>query len=153
LNHPENHTTVSNFNKAGLFRRLAALVYDALVVIALLFLASAIVMALISATLGQDAIIRDKILVENPFYFSWLMFCWYYYYAWCWRKSGQTLGMKAWRLRLITTNNKTMTYKNTIIRFFTGAFGLANFSLVFIKSRAWHDSLSDSDIILINKHD
>jgi len=138
-------------NRAGLFRRLAALIYDALVVTALLFLASAIVMALVSSAIGSDAITKDKILVENPLYFSWLIFCWYYYYAWCWRKSGQTLGMKAWRLRLVAEDQQLLSYKNSLIRFFSAAFGIANLSVLLKGHRGWHDRLSKSEVIVIQK--
>lgn len=137
---------------AGLFRRLAALVYDGLIVIALLFLASAIAMMMVSLIMGPEAITEQAILVENPLYFGWLVFCWYYYYAWCWRKAGQTLGMKAWRLKLIPNNGHIISYKNTLLRFFTGFLGLANLWVLAPGKRAMHDILSDSNIILVAKN-
>ena len=136
---------------AGFLKRLMALIYDSLVVIAILFLASAVVMALVSMILDPEAVTEQKVLVENPFYFSWLIFCWYYYYAWCWRKGGQTLGMKAWRLKLISIDEQPIAYKNTLIRFFSCCFGLANFWVLLPGKRGWHDILSDSNIIVEKK--
>lgn len=130
-----------------------ALIYDSLVIIALLFLAMAVAIMVVSMILGAEAITEDKVLIENPFLFGWLIFCWYYYYTWCWRKSGQTLGMKAWRLRLIPESDQKISYKDAFIRFLTGLFGLANL-WVFVKGkRGWHDILSKSNIVLIGKDD
>ena len=139
------------FYHASLFRRMAALVYDTLVVTALLFLASAIAMLFISLILSSEAITEQHVLVENPFYFSWLMFCWFYYYAWCWRKSGQTLGMKAWRLKLVTVKGDVLTYPNALLRFISALFGLANLWVLVPGKRGWHDILSLTNIVLIDK--
>ncbi len=138
--------------RAGLFRRLAAIVYDSLVVIAILFFASALAMFCVSMALDSTAITEQQILVENPIYFSWLIFCWFYYYAWCWRKGGQTLGMKAWRLKLVSCSGQTISYKNSAIRFFSALLGIANFGVLLPVKRGWHDILSNSNIIVIDKN-
>ena len=148
-----SQSTKSQPHSAGFMRRIAALVYDSLVVTALLFLASALVMLLITLTLGEAAITEDEILVENPFYFSFLVLVWYYYYAWCWKTGGQTLGMKAWRLKLVPNNEQIFSHKNAAIRFFSCLLGLANFSILLPGKTAWHDKLSDSTILVIDKND
>jgi len=137
---------------AGLFRRLAALVYDSLIVVALLFLASAVAMLVVSMIMGSEAIVEQKILVENPVFFSWLIFCWFYYYAWCWRKGGQTLGMKAWRLKLVAEQEEIFSYKNALLRFFSGLFGLSNVWVLVPGKRGWHDIISHSNVILTEKN-
>ena len=137
---------------AGLFRRLAALVYDGLVVIAILFLASAIAMLFVSLILSPEAITEHQVLIENPFYFAWLMFCWFYYYAWCWRKGGQTLGMRAWRLKLVTVKGDVLTYPNALLRFVSAFFGISNLWVLAPGKRGLHDTLSLTNIVLVDKN-
>ena len=68
----------------GLLRRLAAMFYDALLLLALLMGAALIVVI----PLGE------AVTSSNPFFqFYLLVVCWAYL-AICWR-SGQTLGMRA----------------------------------------------------------
>jgi len=141
--------TIITKQKAGFFKRIAALVYDTLIIAALLVLASAIAMIVVTAFLGSEAITEQQILIENPLFFSWLLFCWFYYYYWCWQKAGQTLGMKTWKIKLITEDGKQMSLKNALIRFASGMFGLANVWLCLPGKRGWHDILSHSDIIRI----
>jgi len=142
----------STFYHASLFRRIAALVYDSLIVFALLILASAVAMLLVGLVLGSEAITDNNVLVENPIFFTWLIFCWFYYYAWCWRKGGQTLGMKAWRIKLIAIDEDKISYKNALLRFVSALFGLANFWLFMPGKRGWHDIVSNSNVILTEKN-
>ncbi|MFT5451519.1 MAG: putative RDD family membrane protein YckC [Enterobacterales bacterium] len=137
---------------AGFFRRLAALVYDSLVVTAILILTTAIVMIVVAMFMGETAITEQNILVENPLYFSCLVATWFYYYAWCWRTGGQTLGMKAWRLKLVSNDNLTISYKNALIRFSSSLLGLANLGVLLPSQRGWHDRLSHTDIVVIDKN-
>jgi uncharacterized RDD family membrane protein YckC len=138
---------------AGFIRRLAALVYDSLVITAILILSTAVVMMFIVIFMGETAITEQKVLVENPLYFAWLLATWFYYYAWCWRTGGQTLGMKAWRLKLVSNDNLIISYKHAFIRFISSFLGLANLGVLFPGKRGWHDRLSHSDIVVIDKND
>jgi uncharacterized RDD family membrane protein YckC len=137
---------------AGFIRRLAALVYDSLVVTAILILTSAIVIMIVVTFMGENAITEQKVLVENPLYFAYLLATWFYYYAWCWRTGGQTLGMKAWRLKLISNDNLIISYKNAFIRFSSSCLGLANLGVLLPNKRGWHDRLSHTEIVVIDKN-
>ena len=137
---------------AGLFKRLATVIYDGLIVIAILFLASAIAMAVVGAIMGAEAITEQQILISNPIYSAWLILCWFSYYAWCWRKGGQTLGMKAWRLKLITADNNKMTYSNALLRFFSSFLGLAHLWALLPGKRGWQDIISKTDIVVLEKN-
>jgi uncharacterized RDD family membrane protein YckC len=84
--------------RAGLMRRLAALFYDLLLVLALAFVASFAVLPLT----GGEAILPSTGGFVGPLYrVAWPLFV-FAYFGWCWTRSGQTLGMRAWRLRLET---------------------------------------------------
>ncbi len=80
---------------AGVPRRLAALVYDALLLLAIGFAYTAGILLIQVQQFGAR---EGQPLGWLGFAGLWL--CLSLYYVWCWRRSGQTLGMKTWRLRL-----------------------------------------------------
>lgn len=41
-----------------------------------------------------------------------------FYYTYCWHKSGQTLAMKSWRIRLVCRNGDELTWKRLWMRYF-----------------------------------
>ena len=82
--------------KAGLLRRLAALAYDLLLVIAVAFVAT---FAMLPLT-GGEAILTSTQGPVGHLYHAVLLLAVFAYFGWCWTQSGQTLGMKAWRIRL-----------------------------------------------------
>lgn len=85
---------------AGFWRRLATVIYDLLIVIALLMVAAAIGTLVVELVVpGLNSNDPDR-LRHNPFYLAWLLLWWLAYYSLSWRKGGQTVGMKAWRLSL-----------------------------------------------------
>ncbi len=76
---------------APLWRRLLAWIYDALVVLAILFVGSFLVLPLTGG---------DAVAAGNPLYQLWLLLLVAAYFLISWRHGGQTLGMRAWSLRL-----------------------------------------------------
>ncbi|MGI9229455.1 MAG: RDD family protein [Gammaproteobacteria bacterium] len=72
-------------------RRLLAILYDSCLLLATLLIATA---ALLPVTGGQ------AIASGNPLYSLYLLLLSYVYFIWQWHKGGQTLGMRAWRIRL-----------------------------------------------------
>ncbi len=93
--------------RAGFGRRLAALVYDAFLLAALLmiFTGGALFFthgaAVVPATAGNWVYV----------YRAGLVLVIAGYYALNWLRSGQTLGMRAWRLRTVTDSGRTLTCK------------------------------------------
>jgi len=78
---------------ASLIRRLAAFLYDSLLLIALFMLLTAVAVRL-----------NNGEAIEHLAYkFALLPIAWFFF-AWFWSKSGQTLGMQAWRIKM--TNNE-----------------------------------------------
>lgn len=130
----------------GLLRRLMAMLYDALVILALLMIAAALAMLLPfgNFTAGKD-----------PLYSLYLMSVWVLYLAWCWRHGGMTLGMRAWEVVLVTDDGRPASWKTCFIRF-AGALlsalplGAGFFWSVFDpRKRAWHDRFSHSSLVRI----
>ena len=137
--------------EAGFFRRFFALIYDALVVTAILIFASAIGLGVAALIYGTEAIEQGGVLVENPFLFAWLIFCWFYYYFYCWSKVGQTIAMKAWRLKLVTNSGDELQLWQALVRFFSGLFGISIITTILPQKWALHDWLSQTRVIVLPK--
>lgn len=114
---------------AGLFRRLAALLYDLLLVIALGFIAT---FAMLPLTRGEAILTETQGFVGHA-YHALLAVLVFAYFGWSWTQSGQTLGMRAWRIRLESGNGAPLNWPASLVRFLFGA-GLAWLAAL----GAWH---------------
>ena len=101
---------------AGLFRRLAAMFYDALLMIALWFIAT---FAMLPLT-GGEAILASSQGLLGHLYHALLLLLAVAYFGVCWTRGGQTLGMRAWRIRLETMEGRSPGWGAALIRFATG---------------------------------
>lgn len=142
-----------NFPTAALWRRLAALMYDSLVVIALLILAGFIIQAVYALFHQGDPV------GELPRYLVLsLTFCiCFFYYSHSWRRGGQTIGMKAWRIKLVNLEDKPMQLSQYMLRtaigFFSIVLGGVGFfwALLDPKQRSWHDIASLTRVVFMPK--
>lgn len=129
----------------GLARRLGAAVYDALLLLAVLFFATLVVLPLNGGRAFESA---------NFLYSSYLVAVSYAYFAWFWTHGGQTLGMRAWRLRLRTDSGERITWTRSLARFSAATLSWlaagAGFlwSLYDAERRTWHDRLSHTSLII-----
>lgn len=95
---------------AGLPRRLAAALYDLFLLVGLWLMAG---LALLPFNHGH-AVDGSNLWVRLYF-----LFVPYLFFSWFWRNGGQTLGMKAWRLRLRSADGAPVTWEQTIRRYLT----------------------------------
>lgn len=127
-----------------LVRRLAAILYDATIVLALVMLAALVAMLL---GMGKKTAFRD---IGFTLY---LLSVWYLYLAWCWHRGGMTVGMRAWRIRIESDSGQNPTWWQTIVRFLASLLSAALFgagflwSLVDSRNRTWHDLLSGTRLL------
>jgi len=110
---PESKTGTS----AGLFRRLAALLYDLLLAIAIAFVATA---AMLPLTHGEAILTATQGFLGH-LYHAVVLLAVFAYFGWCWTRSGQTLGMKAWGIRIETADGRRPGWGQAISRFLLGA--------------------------------
>jgi uncharacterized RDD family membrane protein YckC len=101
---------------AGLLRRLAALLYDLLLTIALAFIAT---FAMLPLSHGE-AILTSTQGLTGRLYHAFLFLIVFAYFGWCWTRSGQTLGMKAWRIRLQSADGRRLNWAGAVVRFTLG---------------------------------
>lgn len=124
---------------ASLARRLGAIVYDTLLVIALMFL----------ATLPFVAV-RGGEPVEpgNVAYRLTMLLVAYLFFVGFWSVYGRTLGLQSWRLRIETTEGRKPTVWQSSVRFFAAILSWLPAGLGFWwqlrdpERLAWHDRLS-----------
>jgi len=132
---------------AGCLRRLFASVYDWLLVIALMMLLSVPFVAL------SD----DAIAPGNNLYRVGLLLIATVFFSAFWTMGGQTLGMKAWRLRLVTATGYPVSYRQALLRFAYACIsalpgGLGFWWLLWDRDRlSWHDRWSGTTIVLLPK--
>ncbi len=88
----------------GFVIRMAAALYDGLLVIALWMVAA--LLALLPVWAFSDA---EYIPAGNPLFQAWLVVVTGLFFAWFWARAGQTLGMKAWRLRVVDQQGRGLS--------------------------------------------
>ena len=90
-----------------LVRRLGAMLYDALLLVALWFLAVAVWLPFT----GGEAIPYPGLLRV------WLLAVSFGFFGWFWTHGGQTLGLRAWRLRVERADGAPLTWRDALLRF------------------------------------
>jgi uncharacterized RDD family membrane protein YckC len=101
---------------AGLPRRAAALLYDALLVLALALVTT---FAMLPLTGGEALLVSTRGALGH-LYHAVLLLVVYAYFGWCWTHGGQTLGMRAWRIALEDSTGGPITWAAAAGRFLLG---------------------------------
>lgn len=150
-----------DFPRAGFFRRFATIIYDLLVVLALLMIAGAFLLLIIEGChrLGWvdygDAIDVSDYMQKNfaltLLYPSYLMAVWLGFYVYFWSMAGQTLGMRAWRLQVQTVDGLAITPAQALVRAITALLGLGNLLCVIPKLHALQDYISKTRVVVTPK--
>ena len=91
---------------ARLPRRLAAIGYDSLLLASVLLAATALALGLVIASIGSEAFKAHNPLPGNAFFQTWLFLVCFFFYSGFWVCGGQTMGMRAWRLRISKPNGQ-----------------------------------------------
>lgn len=130
--------------RAGLWRRVSAMVYDGFLLTALLFVGSWLFLKLFGdATQGPLRYVYQLFLLG-------LCAC---YLVYCWSHNGQTLAMKTWGLRVVRDDSSPLTLGNALLRFVLalGSLALAGcgflWALVDSDRQFLHDRLGGTRIV------
>jgi len=138
---------VSNRRPIHLLRRLGAVTYDSLLLVAVLFLAG-MPLPLIPETVRFQPWARYAI-------FGYMLLVSFLFFGWFWTHGGQTLGMRAWRFRVVTIDGGPLSWGLAWRRF---AWALASWltagagflwTLFDPQWRAWHDRLSATRLEIV----
>ncbi len=132
----------SSLPPVGLLRRLAAIFYDSLLLFSVLFFATGLFIALISADSSTHPVLQIYLLIVSFFYFAGF-----------WRRGGQTLGMMAWQIQVQSLEGQTVTWWQIVRRFVMAILSWSIFGLGFFwalwdkKGRTWHDWASGTRLV------
>ncbi len=102
---------------AGLLRRLAALVYDGLLLLAILFVGT---LAILPLTGGEGITPAAPGLGAYLAYRAYLALLALGYFGLAWTRGGQTLGMMAWKIRLGAADDSAPGWPAATLRFVLG---------------------------------
>lgn len=91
-------------NPASLWRCFAAMLYDGFLLFALSFAYGAAATLVSTLLVGRPEDDYQPMFSSLLFPLGWLLTL-LLFYGWFWRRSGQTLGMKAWRIKLISAES------------------------------------------------
>jgi uncharacterized RDD family membrane protein YckC len=106
-------------------RRLVAVAYEALLLVALLFFATFVLSAIVppSRVDGSQALALPD-LTTRVTLFCALFAVAALYFVWSWTGGRRTLPMKTWRMRLVDRTGGPLTYKTALARYLAGWIGL-----------------------------
>lgn len=129
----------------GLTKRLLVIVYDALLLIAVLIL-SLFVFVFVPQELKTHIIVQSIAGV-------YMFFIAFIFYGWFWTHGGQTLGMKTWHLYLIDKDGKFIDWPTAFKRYCCAILSWLFLGLGFTwillnrNKLTWHDSLTRTRIV------
>ncbi len=134
------------FSFPGFWRQFISLIYEFLILLAIIFIASFIF----------HLIFRDT----NAFYFMplyqfYLLIIMGYYFIWFWTRGGQTLAMQTWKIRVVTVNGNRLSNRIAITRYLIAVIGVLFFGIGILWAfvdrdhQYLHDRLAGTRIIKI----
>lgn len=95
--------------------RIAAMIYESLLVTAVVFVASFIFVPIVGEMHAPWQLLLFRTYIVGVLFAYFCVF---------WLRSGQTLSMKTWRIRLVNRDGGPITFNQAVLRFFLALFGL-----------------------------
>lgn len=136
--------------KTPVWKLFAAFLYDIFPVLGIFLLTSLLVL-----------LFRNGVEVErfSPWFIFILVAELGFYYIYSWKKGGQTLGMRAWKFKIIPNraNQRTISWHQASTRFVVGIFSTlligAGFfwKLLSKDNQSWMDLVSNSKTIMLDE--
>lgn len=145
--------------RAGLWRRMAALFYDMFLIAGIWICLGFILQWLFGTDANQvvDGTVETDPLLRRSMLAMMLLTATGFYVGF-WHFSGQTLGMIAWRIRVVDLDNRPLSPGRCLIRFLAAwpAFWLFGTGYLWRyldpRGDAVHERLSGSKTVLLPKH-
>lgn len=125
---------------------LFALFYDTILLLSVLFFAS------IPFVMWQGEGFESQPLTLLSFQL-YLLGISYIYFSYFWLQTGQTPGLRTWKLRLIRQDGYLLTRRDSLVRFLFSLLSVATLGLGWLwvwlnpNAQSLHDKLSDTHII------
>ena len=139
------------FEPASPWLRLLAGIYDLLPLLGLWFFAGALALGLSGGTLETHRELRTALTQAFVLAFTAA------YFVISWTRGGQTIGMRAWRLRVIRADGARTTWPRALLRFVVALLSLAACGIGFLwalfdpQKRTWHDIATGTIVVQLEK--
>jgi len=110
--------------RAGLRRRLGALAYESLLLVAILFVSTFVLLPLITpGHAGASDALTIPPLAQRVVLFCLLFGIVAAYFVWSWSDGRRTLPMKTWRLRLVLADGGAVPARTALLRYLAAWIG------------------------------
>lgn len=134
---------------ASLWRRLAAIIYDLIILFAVWLIIAAVAYTLFGESIQYG--------IGRSFFGSLLFIATFSYFAYFWLHGGQTTGMRAWRLQLRNEDGlRGITLWQALLRFIVALSSGLLFGLGFLwmlvdrRRMTWHDRYSETQLFMVS---
>jgi uncharacterized RDD family membrane protein YckC len=132
---------IDSTKKISFLKRIIIVAYDLILVFTALFFAAAVAFAIQQGSVSHHW--------WYPFYLGSTIAL---FYIWFWKK-GETLGLRAWGIRVVKLDGTRLGWQAASLRFVTGLLCLASLGLGFVwilfdkENRTWNDILSKTKLV------
>lgn len=126
---------------AGFLVRLMAMIYDGLILIAI-WIFTIVLLVTVTGEAQVGAWVQSLLFLE----------C-FAFFAYFWSKDGQTLGMLAWRLRIVDNDSDSLSGQQVLLRFVGALLGYACLFVGYFwilgtpTKRSWSDIFSKTHVV------
>ncbi|MGL4475898.1 MAG: RDD family protein [Shewanella sp.] len=152
----------ANCPRAGFLRRLGACCYDLLLAVAVYMLSGAIGFGIFTLVVNSGLISMGEhqhmadLLNQTPLfhnlYQAYLAIIIALFYSLFWSKGGQTLGMRAWRLKVQHPNGQTLSLVTAFARVVWSLLGIGNLWILLSADKlALQDKMTRSEVVVLSK--
>ncbi len=146
-----------NLPSPFILRRLMAILYDTFLVLPLIMMSVAVALGLQRAFVSlaggtAEPAALHPLLVQGLAIFTTTVF-----FSIFWLKNGQTLGMQAWRIKLVSFNGDSPSAAACVVRCLGATVSALCLGLGYLwcivdgRGRYWHDYLSRTELLLLPK--
>ncbi len=137
-----------------LLRRFGAIAYDAMLVGGSILIIGGILSTILAHLLGVDYLDPGSLAARLMTTVYFLMG--FGFFGWFWTHGGQTLGMRAWKIRVVTYSGQPLDWQQAFFRYmaaiiswlFLGAGFFA--ALLDAERLTWHDRFSRTRLIRVD---
>lgn len=130
---------LAEMKSASLIKRFATFLYESLTLIAIWLLCTLIFIAL----LGDVDAAYERLLLQ---FLLWAAAG--IYFVVCWVKTGQTLAMQAWKIKLLNAENEHLNVRWALVRYVLATISLACFGAGYLWAILDKDQLFLHDRLL-----
>ncbi|UCH48182.1 MAG: RDD family protein [Betaproteobacteria bacterium] len=129
---------------AGIWRRLASLAYEAVLLFAIVFVAAYLFVALAGRT--PQGMLRW-------IFYLYLLCVAGAYFVFCWVRSGQTLAQKAWGLKVTAIDGSLLQWRRAALRYMMAVVSIGSgigllWAFLDPQRQFLHDRLAGSRIVI-----